>query len=32
MEGTLIPKKVLKDKFAGVRSVGKPRKRWEDVM
>jgi hypothetical protein len=32
MEGTRIPKKVFKVKFEGVRSVGKPRKRWEDVV
>jgi hypothetical protein len=32
MEGTRIPKKVFKAKFEGVRSVGKPRKRWEDVV
>jgi hypothetical protein len=32
MEGTRIPKKVLKTKFEGVRSVGKSRKRWEDSM
>jgi hypothetical protein len=32
MEGTQIPKKVLKAKSGGVTSVGKPRKRWEDVM
>jgi hypothetical protein len=31
MEGTRIPKKVFKAKFEGVRSVGKPRKRWEDA-
>jgi hypothetical protein len=31
MEGTQIPKTVLKAKFGGVSSVGKPRKRWEDV-
>jgi hypothetical protein len=32
MEGTRIPKKVFKVKFEGVRSVGKPRKRWENVV
>jgi hypothetical protein len=32
MEGTRIPKKVFKAKFEGVRSVGKPRRRWEDVV
>jgi hypothetical protein len=32
MEGTRIAKKVLKAKFEGVRSVGEPRKRWEDVV
>jgi hypothetical protein len=32
MEGTRIPKKVFKGKFEGVRSVRKPRKRWEDVV
>jgi hypothetical protein len=32
MEGTQIPKKVFKAKFEGVRLVGKPRKRWEDVV
>jgi hypothetical protein len=32
MEGTRIPKKVFKAKFEGVRSVGKPRKRWEDAV
>jgi hypothetical protein len=32
MEGIRIPKKVFKGKFEGVRSVGKPRKRWEDVV
>jgi hypothetical protein len=32
MEGTRIPKKVFKAKFEGVRSVGKPRKRWEHVV
>jgi hypothetical protein len=32
MEGTRIPKKVFKAKFEEVRSVGKPRKRWEDVV
>jgi hypothetical protein len=32
MEGTRIPKKVFKAKFDGVRSVGKPRKRWEDAV
>jgi hypothetical protein len=31
MEDTQIPKKVFKAKFGGVRSVGKPWKRWEDV-
>jgi hypothetical protein len=31
IEGTRIPKKVLKAKSGGVRSVGKPRKIWEDV-
>jgi hypothetical protein len=31
MEGTRIPKKVLKAKFGGVRSVGKLGKTWEDV-
>jgi hypothetical protein len=30
-ESTQIPKKVFKAKSGGVRSVGKPRKRWEDV-
>jgi hypothetical protein len=30
LEGTRIPKKVLKAKFGGVRSVGTPRKSWED--
>jgi hypothetical protein len=32
MEGTRIPKKALKAKFEGVRSVGKPGKRSEDVQ
>jgi hypothetical protein len=32
MEDTRIPKKVFKAKFEVVRSVGKPRKRWEDEM
>jgi hypothetical protein len=32
MEGTRIPKKVFKVKFEEVRSVGKPRKRWTDVV
>jgi hypothetical protein len=32
MEGTRIAKKVLKAKFEGVRSFGKPRKRWEDAV
>jgi hypothetical protein len=32
MEGTRIPKNVFKAKFEGVRSVGKPRKRWKDVV
>jgi hypothetical protein len=32
MEDTRIPKKVLKAMFGGVRSVGKPRKRWEDAV
>jgi hypothetical protein len=32
MEGTRIPKKVFKAKFEAVRSVGKPRKRWEDAV
>jgi hypothetical protein len=32
MEGTRIPKKVLKAKFGGVRSIGKRRKRWEDTV
>jgi hypothetical protein len=32
MEGTQIPKKVFKAKFEGVRSVGKPRKIWEDAV
>jgi hypothetical protein len=32
VEGTRIPKKVFKAKFEGVRSVGKPRKRWEDAL
>jgi hypothetical protein len=32
MEGTRIPKKVLKVKFGEVRSVGKPRKRWKDAV
>jgi hypothetical protein len=32
MEGTRIPKKVFKAKFEGVRSVGEPRKRWEDAV
>jgi hypothetical protein len=32
MESTQIPKKVLEVKFGGIRSVGKPRKRWEDVV
>jgi hypothetical protein len=31
-EGTRIPKKVFKARFGGVRSVGKPRKRWEDAV
>jgi hypothetical protein len=32
MEGTQIPKKVFNAKFEGVRSVRKPRKRWEDAV
>jgi hypothetical protein len=32
MEGTRIPKKVFRARFEGVRSVGKPRKRWEDEV
>jgi hypothetical protein len=32
MEGTRIAKKVFKVKFGEVRSVGKPRKRWADVV
>jgi hypothetical protein len=32
MEGTRIPKEVYKAKFEGVRLVGKPRKRWEDMV
>jgi hypothetical protein len=32
MEGTRIAKKAFKAKFGEVRSVGKPRKRWEDVV
>jgi hypothetical protein len=32
MEDTRIPKKVPEAKFGGVRSVGKPRKRWEDMV
>jgi hypothetical protein len=32
MECTQIPKKVLKAKSGGVRSVGEPRKRWEDAV
>jgi hypothetical protein len=32
MEGTRIAKKVLKAKFEEVRSVGEPRKRWEDAV
>jgi hypothetical protein len=32
MEGTRIPKKVFKAKFEGVRSVGKPRKRWQGAV
>jgi hypothetical protein len=32
MKDTRIPKKVFKAKFEGVRSVGKPRKRWEDAV
>jgi hypothetical protein len=32
MQGTRIPKKVFKAKFEGVRSVGKPRRRWEDEV
>jgi hypothetical protein len=32
MEGTRIPKKVFKTKSEGVRSVGIPRKRWEDAV
>jgi hypothetical protein len=32
MEDTRIPKKVFKAKSEGVRSVGKPRKRWEDEV
>jgi hypothetical protein len=32
MEGTRIPTKEFKAKFEGVRSVGKSRKRWEDVV
>jgi hypothetical protein len=32
MEGTRIAKEVFKAKFEGVRSVGKPRKRWEGAV
>jgi hypothetical protein len=32
MEGTRISKKVLEAKFGEVRAVGKPRRRWEDVV
>jgi hypothetical protein len=32
MEGTYISKKVYKAKFVRSTSVGKPRKRWEDVV
>jgi hypothetical protein len=32
MEGTRIPKKVFKAKFEGVGLVGKPSKRWIDVL
>jgi hypothetical protein len=32
MEDTRIPKKVFKATSEGVRSVGKPRKRWEDAV
>jgi hypothetical protein len=32
MEGARIPKNVFKAKFEEVRSVGKPRKRWEYVV
>jgi hypothetical protein len=32
MEGTQISKKAVKAKFGEVRSVGKPWKRWEDVL
>jgi hypothetical protein len=32
MAGTSIPNKVLKAKFEGVRSVGKYRKRWENMV
>jgi hypothetical protein len=32
MEGTRIPRKVFKANFGGVRSVGKPRQRWEDAV
>jgi hypothetical protein len=32
MEGTRIPKELFKAKFEGVRSVGKPRIRWEDAV
>jgi hypothetical protein len=32
MEGTHISKKVLRAKFVRSTSVGKPRKRWEDVV
>jgi hypothetical protein len=32
MEGTRIPKKVFKAKFEVVRSVGKPRERWENAV
>jgi hypothetical protein len=32
MEGTRILKKVLKAKFGEARSLGKPRKRWEDAV
>jgi hypothetical protein len=32
MEGTRIPKKVFKPEYERVRSVRKPRKRWEDAV
>jgi hypothetical protein len=32
MEGTRVTKKVFKAKFGGIRSVGKPKKRSEDVV